>query len=45
MKKYKIETSKTANHDIDRIISYIREELLEDDVAEKYKRLLMLKTI
>lgn len=39
MKKYKIETSKTANHDIDIIISYIREELLEDDVAEKYKRL------
>jgi len=37
MKKYKVEVSKTAEQDLENIISYLRYDLVEDIIADKYK--------
>ena len=37
MKKYKIEISETAEQDLANIISYIKYDLTEDIIADKYK--------
>lgn len=37
MKKYIVEISKTAEHDIENIISYLRYDLAGDIIADKYK--------
>ena len=39
MKKYKIEFSKTAAHDLENIIFYLRYNLSGDIIADKYKLL------
>lgn len=39
MKKYKIEFSKTAEHDLENIIFYLRYDLSGDIIADKYKLL------
>ncbi len=37
MKKYIVEISETAEHDLENIISYLRYNLLGDIIADKYK--------
>ena len=37
MKKYTIEISETAKQDLENIISYLRYDLSEDIIADKYK--------
>ncbi len=37
MDKYIVEVSKTAKNDLDNIISYIRNSLFDDIIADKYK--------
>ncbi len=37
MKKYIVEMSETAEQDLENIISYLRYNLLEDIIADKYK--------
>ena len=37
MKKYIIEISETAKQDLEKIISYLRYDLSEDIIADKYK--------
>ncbi len=37
MKKYKIEISETAEKDLENIISYLRYNLAENIIADKYK--------
>ncbi len=39
MKKYVVEMSKTAEQDLENIISYLRYDLAEDIIADKYKLL------
>ena len=39
MKKYKVILSETAENDLERIISYLRNEIKEDIIADKYKLL------
>lgn len=43
MKKYKVEISETAIGDLKNIISYIKDDLLEDIIADKYKILFKQK--
>ena len=37
MKKYTVEVSKTAEQDLESIISYLRNNLAGDIIADKYK--------
>lgn len=37
MKKYKVEVSETAKQDLENIISYLRNDLAGDIIADKYK--------
>lgn len=37
MKKYIVEISKTAKKDLEKIITYIRDSLFDDIIADKYK--------
>ena len=39
MKKYTVKVSEIANNDLENIISYIRNDLKEDIIADKYKLL------
>ena len=43
MKKYRVEISETAINDLKNIISYIRDDLAEDIIADKYKILFKQK--
>ena len=43
MKKYKIEVSKTAKQDLTNIISYLKYDLAEDIIADKYNILFKQK--
>ena len=43
MKKYIIEISKTAEQDLENIISYLKYDLKEDIIADKYKILFKQK--
>lgn len=45
MKKYIVEVSKTANKDLQRIITYIRNSLFDDIIADKYKVLFKQKLL
>lgn len=43
MKKYKVTVSETAKQDLENIISYLRYDLSEDIIADKYKILFKQK--
>ena len=43
MKKYVVEVSKTAEQDLENIISYLRYDLAGDIIADKYKMLFKQK--
>ncbi len=43
MKKYIVEVSKTAEQDLESIISYLRYDLAGDIIADKYKMLFKQK--
>ena len=43
MKKYIVEVSETAEQDLENIISYLRDDLAEDIIADKYKILFKQK--
>jgi len=43
MKKYIVEISENAIYDLEKIISYLRDDLAEDIIADKYKLLFKQK--